>query len=65
MIKTEAKNLQAILEWVKKNRPDCLEYVEQLVTSDGPILLMTMAFEAGRTFQKKNPKAPMDGSAYL
>lgn len=65
MIKTEAKNLQAILDWVEKNRPDCLKHVEQLVNNDGFILIMTMAFEAGRTFQKANPKAPMGSAAYI
>lgn len=59
------KNLQAIRDWVSKNRPDCSHYLPAIEQDNAMILLMTMAFEAGRTFQKKNPKAPMGGAAYI
>jgi hypothetical protein len=64
-----AKNQQAIIDWCRANRPDCASDVEKIVDGaggDGPILLMTLAFEAGRKFQTENPTMPLrSGSHYL
>lgn len=58
-------NLEAIMSWVKENRKDALPYMNQLMekTTTGPstdqanafLLLMTMCFAAGRTYQKEHP----------
>ena len=62
--RTMPRNLQAILDWVEKNRPDCLAQVTGLIDQDAAILLMTMAFEAGREFQRENPTAPVGPEVY-
>lgn len=58
------KNLQAILDWCQKNRPDLHAVVEAEKNNDGFILLMTVGFEAGRQFQIDNPNHPI-GSSYV
>jgi hypothetical protein len=58
------KNVQAVLDWVGTNRPDCLVSVKKMVDNDGFWLLMAFGFEAGREFQKENPEAPMGPEAY-
>lgn len=66
----QPKNVQAIIDWVKQHRPDCLATVEQLFATNNPhspteaiIALTLMGFEAGRVFQKKNPKV-VSGTGY-
>lgn len=64
-----AKNLQAIIDWCKAKRPDCVAHVEKIgdgAGGDGPILLMCIAFEAGRKFQHDHPDAELGpGTHYL
>lgn len=63
---TTAKNFQAIEEWVREYRPDLVQYLPMCQKQDSMILLLTVGFEAGRQFQKKNPKLPLnDPSVYL
>jgi hypothetical protein len=50
-----APNVEAILNWVDTNRPDCSEMVRQLIRQDAIILLMAIAFSAGRTYQNEHP----------
>lgn len=38
----EAKNLKAIKEWVRENRPDCLPHMDQLAQQNSMILIMTI-----------------------
>jgi len=60
--KTEAQpaNFKAILDWCEVNRPDLYPVVMAERNNDGFILLMTVGFEAGRTFQKNNPEYPFN-----
>lgn len=67
MDKTEAQvteqiphNLKAILDWCEVNRPDLRPVVWAERNNDGFILLMTVGFEAGRTFQKESPDYPLN-----
>lgn len=53
-------NLAAIRRWCELVRPDLVEYIDRLATSndrshDAFILLMTTSFEAGRMFQSERP----------
>lgn len=53
-------NLAAIRRWCELHRPDMIESIDQLATSNNPnlnafILLATTAFEAGRMFQSERP----------
>jgi hypothetical protein len=61
------KRDQAIVDWVKKNRPDLNINVHIMPAFDnqGLSCLMSMAFEAGRVFQKANPKLEMSPHVYL
>lgn len=49
-----AKNRDAIVEWVHKNRPDCLESMITLTDDlrcEAVWVAMTFAFDAGRQYQ--------------
>lgn len=61
------KRDQAIVEWVKKNRPDLNVYTHIMPAfeNEGLNCLMAIAFDAGRVFQKKNPKLEMSPHVYL
>jgi len=69
------KRDQAVLDWVKKNRPDCAGYVEQIFsksysnrhddTSDALMMLMIFAFESGREFQKETNAEFNNPNIYL
>lgn len=53
-----APNEAAIRHWIKGNRPDLeLHVVDGIMANQGVFAMMAMAFEAGRTFQMKNPTA--------
>lgn len=54
------KNLQAIGDWVRKNRPDLVQHLPLAETNDAMLLLLTVGFEAGRQFQHDNPSMPLD-----
>jgi len=54
------KNLQAIGDWVRKNRPDLVGYLPMAETNDAMLLLLTVGFEAGRQFQCEHPQWPLD-----
>lgn len=56
--------VDAMVAYTRKTRPDCAAMMERLVyrtsqldseLAQGTTLLMHLAFEAGRTFQQKNP----------
>jgi hypothetical protein len=56
------KNIQAVIEWVKTNRPSDVGMFERLFAindPNGPTEAMTalvlIGFEAGRVFQEKHP----------
>lgn len=66
------KKDKAILDWVRKHRPEhltvvarILEEAEETSHGKGVYQLIYVAFEAGRDFQKSNPDAPDGPSAYL
>ena len=44
-----SKNVQAVLDWVRKNRPGDVHTFEELFD------LILIGFEAGRAFEKENP----------
>lgn len=54
------RNVEAILNWTRLNRPDMVETMEVVVAQgkDSLILLMTTAFEAGRMFQAEEAADP-------
>lgn len=71
----QPKNVQAVLDWVKENRPDCLltyeEIFKHIMPSDPPhppregiVGFILMGFEAGRVFQKQNPNVE-SGIGYI
>lgn len=41
-------NIADILEWCRAKRPDCLAHVERLKDEDAFMLLMAIAYQAGR-----------------
>jgi hypothetical protein len=56
------KNVRAVLDWVKTNRPDCLRVFELLFASndaqsqtEAVISFCLIGFEAGRAFEKNHP----------
>lgn len=55
----EPKNLTAIREWVKINRPDIHPNMDTYVEQDAFILLLSIGFEAGRKFQHDNSELPL------
>ena len=70
----EAENIQAIRNWAKENRPDCLVHIENIIEkesqNDPPakalLLLLTICFEAGRSsIPAKQPKKPSQPSLVL
>lgn len=67
-----AKNVEAIRTWVATNRPDVREEIDSILDESSPdgsqaglLLLITVAFEAGREFQREHPEAPVGPLAYL
>ena len=61
------KRDQYIKDWVKKNRPDLSfeVHLEPALENQAIGSLIAIAFEAGREFQKDNPKAEFSPVAYL
>lgn len=64
------KRDKAILDWVSKNRPDCLEYIKEIlkapgITADGYRLLLFFGFESGRQFQFKTQYELDNPNMYL
>lgn len=55
MTTEQAPNFEAIIEWTKENRPDCLDSVRQLLTNDATAFLLSIGFAAGRKYQAKHP----------
>lgn len=61
------RNVQAMLDWCKEHRPDCLDQIEMIshgAGGDAAILLLSIGFESGREFQKDNPSIPLGGGAH-
>lgn len=63
------KNVQAILDWYKEVRPDCLPVIEELFADNDPTrqtaqTLLLQGFEAGRCFQHDHPDV-QSGAGYL
>lgn len=63
------RNVQAILDYCESKRPDCTESILHVLAMKGEqanafILLISLGFEAGREFQKDNPKIPLGGGAH-
>lgn len=58
------KREEAIIGWVKKNRPDLLENITRILSNDRAFaalfLISCVAFEAGRQFQHDNPDVELD-----
>jgi hypothetical protein len=57
------KNVRAVLDWVKTNRPDCLHVFEQLFESndahsqtEAVVSFTLIGFEAGRAFERNHPR---------
>lgn len=54
----EPKNVVAVKDWVREQRPDVLKIFD---TCDERIWsALLIGFEAGRTFQFKNPNLPIN-----
>jgi|WetSurMetagenome_2_1015567.scaffolds.fasta_scaffold1394692_1 hypothetical protein len=58
-----APNVEAILDWCRKNRPDILTYVVRIVREsswsslqEGMLFLLTIGFAAGRLYQSEHPE---------
>jgi hypothetical protein len=45
----------AIMQWVRVNRPDLIDRIDECMDNHGLALLMSIAFYAGREFQILNP----------
>lgn len=50
-----------LLQWARKNRPDMVHYLEEIINTRGErgdafILLIAAAFSAGRWYQHQNPQ---------
>ena len=61
----ENKRDEAVLKWVKENRPNLIDLLEdvlapgtRLITKqvDNLYLILSIGFEAGRQFQRDNPE---------
>lgn len=53
-----ANNLEAIKAWVRSCRPDLVHMLPQMERENAFILLLTIGFEAGRSWQKQSPDDP-------
>ena len=64
MRQSQAPNLQAVLDWVRANRPDVLAQFEEIARPDtrpdprrdGFLFLITVGFQAGRQYQVDHPE---------
>ena len=50
-----------LLTWARKNRPDMVQYLEEIVSMGGArgdafLLLICSSFSAGRWYQNQNPE---------
>lgn len=52
----------AVIEWCKDRRKDLVETMQELMKTDGVLKILQMGFEAGRRFQDKNPRFPLNES---
>lgn len=52
-----SKREDSIIAWCEKHRPDVTEIMKKILESrrEDLLLLESIAFEAGRQFQKENP----------
>jgi hypothetical protein len=53
-----APNEKAIRKWIQDNRPDLNNQIDGIMENQGLFFIASMAFEAGRDFQRANPAAP-------
>jgi hypothetical protein len=65
-----ALHLQAIKKWSDKHDPEFSKTLDNALKTplenEGLFIALRVAFEAGRVFQKRRPKFPLnDGAAYL
>ena len=67
----QPKNVQAVLDWYRKHRPDMLPKIEQIVSSThtegfmaAALALLLQGFEAGREFEQEHPEIE-SGAGYL
>lgn len=57
-----APNMEAILDWCRRNRPDILGDVSYLINAPdslnqrGMLLLLVVGFAAGRLYQSEHPE---------
>jgi hypothetical protein len=70
MSEPHPKNVQAVIAWVKKNRPNDVGMFEKLfslnrphTSTEGVVAAILIGFEAGRLFEKENPSV-VSGSGY-
>ena len=61
------KRDQYIKNWIEKNRPDLSfeSHIEPALDNQAISCLIAISFEAGREFQKDNPKAEFSPMAYV
>jgi hypothetical protein len=66
------KRDKTIVRWVEDNRPDLVDHITHILSApagdslEGIQLCMSIAFEAGRTFQFNNPSTTLhDPNIYL
>ncbi len=52
-----APNEKAIRKWIEDNRPDMKSQIDSIMGTQGLFFVASMAFEAGRDFQRANPNA--------
>lgn len=56
-----APNVEAVLKWVTKNRPDTLDHVKGIIEGprgslkEGLLFLLLVGFAAGRMYQREHP----------
>lgn len=57
-----APNMEAILDWCRRNRPDIVQDVSYLINAPdslnqrGMLLLLVVGFAAGRLYQSEHPE---------
>lgn len=59
----EAKNIAGIRAWMEKHRPDLIDHLDRILAMENNgdnagsamLLLLTVGFAAGRTYQRENP----------
>lgn len=72
MTRPHPRNVEALLDWYRENKPHDLVHVEAVLEADalGASAATTIlgfalqAFEAGRVFQSRNPELPLGGGVH-